>query len=90
MISTCTRCHQLYDFPSEEAAYEPGRLCPTCYHFGECVRLAATHVADGGDDATYMALMSRTKLWLRARGIMAGDSVVREEADKFLLAVYAL
>ena len=31
MIGTCTKCHKAYDFQSEEAAYEPDRLCPTCY-----------------------------------------------------------
>jgi len=34
MIGTCTKCHQLYDFGSEEAAHEPDRLCPTCYIAG--------------------------------------------------------
>lgn len=31
MIGTCTKCGQLYDFVSQEAAYEPDRLCRNCY-----------------------------------------------------------
>lgn len=31
MIGVCTRCHNLYDFVSEEAAYEPDRICGPCY-----------------------------------------------------------
>lgn len=31
MIGVCTKCHQLYDFGSEEAAYEPDRVCGPCY-----------------------------------------------------------
>lgn len=36
MIGTCSKCHQLYDFQSEEAAYEPGRLCLRCYQASPC------------------------------------------------------
>lgn len=31
MIGTCSKCHQLYDFQSEEDAYAPDRLCLACY-----------------------------------------------------------
>lgn len=31
MISNCTRCSRLYEVRGDEAANEPGRLCPPCH-----------------------------------------------------------
>jgi hypothetical protein len=49
MIGVCTVCHQLYDFDSEAATYEPDRICGPCYrarmaHQGEDRRLLAEYL----------------------------------------------
>jgi hypothetical protein len=31
MIANCTACGCLYEFPSNEAANEPDRMCLACY-----------------------------------------------------------
>lgn len=49
MIGTCTKCHRLYDFGSQEAAYEPDRLCRECYQASRNDGAIVQHSKSGGN-----------------------------------------
>jgi hypothetical protein len=57
--------------------------------FGECMRLASAHVAAGTENApSFTSLLTKVRLWLRAKGAAVDDDAVRSEARMFVMAVY--